>query len=795
MRVFRKSGEEITLNHEHASSYQETLGQDAAGLVSAATVSGGTVQTNGSFSAYVGTNGNDGLDVTDIGTVYPQVSEVRGLAGDDIIYGPKDTSINIVAQNGPGEHDIISYEKFTTSVFLSPSTTLISGQKSGYLLAEQLRGSEQADIMLFGSSSPIHIIDGAGGDDIIVSANGVDQIVYGGGGNDAITAGGRSHSYADGGSGTNTLNINAYPVPTVGATITLNGAGGGNASYDDGLGYTLAFANFQTINGTRLADTIIGSAGNDIAGGGVGNDLFQGSAGHDLLYGGSLLNGERNTLTYASSGQALLFDLTQGPDKGTVTDQASSGVNLTTSYFSFTDFIGTSVSDYFNVNPNSTIHADGRGGGDYLNFSGYTGGGIDLRLGAQSSAGFYENFATVYGTGANDAIVGDAKANNLFGGKGDDVLSGGGGDDVINGGLGNDTMTFSDFTTGITLNLTSYFPSVLDPNHQYYPVAFEGLGHDGFYTYQDANGGTYVSTFFNMETYIGSIFDDRLFGGWSNDTIDGGAGSDYFRGGIGDDVLTGGIGNDIIFAGPGTDNVYGGENNDYLTGGSSGDDFLYGGNGDDVIEEYSGQNTLTGGAGHDTFVFDTLIRAASQPTFFGYNEVHDTLNLITDFHVGNTTTDTNADILDLSPLLTNLFYQATSLTAIDPALLSSTSATNITDFDYAADPNGTTLGQYVRVVQVNGTGDYHLQVNVDAATGFSKYQGLAGDWTDVAVLQGTAGTTLTLDQLLANHEILFAPHQQQSQAHGGTLAEYPYVVGDPTLAPYFHPTFPVPNHG
>ncbi|HEX2581644.1 MAG TPA: hypothetical protein VHL08_06680, partial [Dongiaceae bacterium] len=87
------------------------------------------------------------------------------------------------------------------------------------------------------------------------------------------------------------------------------------------------------------------------------------------------------------------------------------------------------------------------------------------------------------------------------------------------------------------------------------------------------------------------------------------------------------------------------------------------------------------------------------------------------------------------------------------------------------------------------------QVNVDANQAFAKFEGLAGGWTDVAVLQGTAGNNLTLDQLLANHEILFAPHQQQSQAHGGTLAEYPYVVGDPTLAPYFHPTLPVPNHG
>ncbi|HEX2582046.1 MAG TPA: calcium-binding protein, partial [Dongiaceae bacterium] len=374
----------------------------------------------------------------------------------------------------------------------------------------------------------------------------------------------------------------------------------------------------------------------------------------------------------------------------------------------------------------------------------------------------------------------------------DDTFLGGKGDYNFNGGItGTDTLSFVNSGGAITLTLTSYFTAQFDPNHIFYPSGFEGYGHDGFYTYEDTSG-LYTGVFQNIDRYLGSMFDDRLFGGWSDDTIDGGAGNDYFRGGIGNDTLIGGNGNDLIFAGPGNDVISGGNDNDFLTGGLSGDDVLYGGSGDDLIEEYSGRNILTGGGGHDTFVFDTLIRASAQPSYLG--EVHDTLNIVTDFHVGDVFNDANADRLDLSPLLGNLFFQATALTAIDPAVTGSTSLTNITGFDGAADPTGATLNDFVRVIQINGAGDYHLQINVDGTRSFAQFEGLTGGWTDVAILQGTRGATLSLDQLLANNEIIFTAHQQQSQAHGGTLAEYPYVLGDPNTAPYYHPALPAPNH-
>ncbi|HEX2581643.1 MAG TPA: calcium-binding protein [Dongiaceae bacterium] len=755
----------------------------------------GTASPIAPFYYYAGTTGNDTIYGTDLNTPNSGLSQsvvaVYGDAGDDLIYAPSDQTINIVGGAG---YDIASYQKFSGGLIINFNTAGITDPKNlssvgpGAVDVEEVIGTGHSDV-IFGDSHD-NTIREAAGLNILVGGGGNDHI-YGGSGTDLISAGGHGRSTIDGGGGVNTLNIqNGFDAigGAAGATISMSDGTSGTAAYADGS--TVTFTHIQTVNGTALADTFIGSSANDVFNGGLGNDIIRASGGIDAVDGGSLKNGEHNRLDYSAyRGGGLLFDLTLGVTKGSVVDQAAADT-VRTSYYNITDFYGSAGDDVFNVAPDASMTIDGRGGNDVLNFTAYTGGGANLTLGVLSTAGTYVNFAAVFGTGADDTIMGDVHANKLFGGLGNDTLEGGGGDDTLDGGAGKDTLSFAHAATGITLNLTSYFPEVLDPNHQYYPVAFQGQGHDGFYTYQNASG-TYVGTFFNVETYLGSANDDRLFGGWSNDTIDGGAGNDYFRAGIGDDVLTGGDGNDLIFAGPGNDTVYGGNNNDYLTGGLSGDDFLYGGNGDDVIEEYSGLNTMTGGAGHDTFVFDGMVKANNQVN----GDTHDTLNIITDFHAGNVTSDANADILDLSPLLTNLFYHGTSLnSAATAAITSSTTFTNITGFDSDHDQTGATLAQYVRVVQVNGSGDYHVQINVDSKTTFAQIFQQTGGWTDVAILQGTAGTNLSLDQLLANHEIIFAVHQQQSQAHGGTLAEYPYVVGDPTLAPYFHPTLPVPNH-
>ncbi|MNP01978.1 Leukotoxin [compost metagenome] len=104
-----------------------------------------------------------------------------------------------------------------------------------------------------------------------------------------------------------------------------------------------------------------------------------------------------------------------------------------------------------------------------------------------------ENVEVLVFTGqGNFTGTGNALANTITGGTGNDRLSGMGGNDLLQGGIGND---------------------VLD-------------GGDG---------------------------NDNLVGANGNDNLSGGAGDDVLSSGIGDDILSGGAGNDALDGGTGDD--------------------------------------------------------------------------------------------------------------------------------------------------------------------------------------------------------------------------------------------------
>ncbi|MCW2925644.1 MAG: outer rane adhesin like protein [Thermoleophilia bacterium] len=111
------------------------------------------------------------------------------------------------------------------------------------------------------------------------------------------------------------------------------------------------------------------------------------------------------------------------------------------------------------------------------------------------------------GGSGNDRLFGDALANILTGGAGNDSIAGGGGNDTINGGTGNDAL----------------------------------------------DGGT------GNDRLIGGVGNDRLLGGAGNDRLQGGAGNDVLSGGAGNDVITAADGarteRDVVVCGAGTDTV------------------------------------------------------------------------------------------------------------------------------------------------------------------------------------------------------------------------------------------------
>jgi Ca2+-binding RTX toxin-like protein len=110
--------------------------------------------------------------------------------------------------------------------------------------------------------------------------------------------------------------------------------------------------------------------------------------------------------------------------------------------------------------------------------------------------------------------IGNAQANAVTGGQGDDVIYGLGGDDQLSGGEGDDGV-------------------------------MGGAGADVLY----GNGGN-----------------DLLVGGAGDDALAGGAGADVLRGSAGNDTLAGNWGRDVLLGGEGTD---------VLRGGSSGDVFRF----------------------------------------------------------------------------------------------------------------------------------------------------------------------------------------------------------------------------
>ncbi|WP_131394498.1 beta strand repeat-containing protein, partial [Comamonas thiooxydans] len=157
-------------------------------------------------------------------------------------------------------------------------------------------------------------------------------------------------------------------------------------------------------------------------------------------------------------------------------------------------------------------------------------------------------------------------------------------------------------------------------------------------------------------------------------------------------------------------------NGDYtVERGTTGADTLSGLATDDILIGGAGNDTLTGGAGNDVFLWETLSADAT-----GGNGA----DIITDFTVGVVGTDANADVLDLSRLLTGYTPDADG-----PAHY----VGGVAQIDA-----GDTIGQYL---QLSGG---VLSIDRDGSGG-------AYGFTPLVTL---SGVTTDLATLLANHQVI-----------------------------------------
>jgi VCBS repeat-containing protein len=354
----------------------------------------------------------------------------------------------------------------------------------------------------------------------------------------------------------------------------------------------------DSLVGGDTGNDLIGGFGNDTLVGGDGLDFSQGSFDDDLLFGGGdddiLEGGDGNDTIFGGDDNDNLI----GGDGGDVL-QGDAGNDV---------LLGETGDDNLNGGDGDDTLSGGAGadtldGGAGRNFLSYASSddAVSVNLGTGAASGgdaqgdVISNFQDLSGSRnalQSDTLIGNADENRIFGQDGGDNLQGGDGNDTLFGGAGADAhfggngFDFADFSgSGEAVDVD---------------VAFQALGGD-------AQG----DTFFSVEGFIGSGFDDRFIGntvsesfqgGDGDDTIAGLQGDDTILGEDGNDQINGGGGNDQIFGGEGTGDLTGGDGNDLIIGGS-GFDFIVGGNGDDTIEGGAGGDDMTAGSGTDVLSY------------------------------------------------------------------------------------------------------------------------------------------------------------------------------------------------
>ena len=434
------------------------------------------------LSGDVGANQLDGGDGND---------SLAGGDGDDLLDGGAGAD---VLDGGAGV-DWASYglavEDVTVS--LETGTTGTGGQAEGDRLIniENLLGGE-GDDQLSGDARA-NRLRGLGGNDTLTGGDG-DDLLSGGAGADVLDGGAGYDDWA------------AYSFATEGVAASL-AEGMGTAGEADGDRLT----NIENLSGSDHGDWLSGDAGANRLRGRGGDDRLTGGDGGDLLDGGA--------------GADVL-------DGGAGDDWASYGLSAEGVTVSLETLTGTG----------------GEAEGDRL---------IDI-----------ENLS---GSNHGDQLSGDAGANEflgrggddrLAGGDGDDLFDGGAGADVLDGGAGDDWAVYSLSREGVTVSLV------------------DGMGTGG-----EAEGDRLT----HIENLLGSAGDDQLSGDaganrlrglGGNDTLSGGAGNDILMGRAGADVLDGGDGNDLLTGGAGDDRLAGGDGDDLFNGGA-GADMLDGGEGAD----------------------------------------------------------------------------------------------------------------------------------------------------------------------------------------------------------------------
>jgi Ca2+-binding RTX toxin-like protein len=245
----------------------------------------------------------------------------------------------------------------------------------------------------------------------------------------------------------------------------------------------------------------------------------------------------------------------------------------------------------------------GLGGNDTL---GGLGGGDALSGGTGRDA--------LWGGNGADVLLGGSGRDRIWGGAGDDTINGGTGDDIARGGAGADrfilsagadvsygnagidTLDTSGWSVGLRINLTATQRGYSSDAGPWTYVAANTI---------EANDGL-VQTAFDIESVIGTGFNDRVWISAAGAEVAGLDGDDFLQV-TGDATrVYGGDGNDGIGIDGNGAKAEGGAGNDRLTANYNDTNVtLDGGSGDDLVHVSGFSGSYYGGGGNDVMLFLT----------------------------------------------------------------------------------------------------------------------------------------------------------------------------------------------
>lgn len=389
--------------------------------------------------------------------------QVDGTSGDDVLIGGSGDDwfrpgLGSDVVDGAAGRDVVFYNDLAIGTGVSVSTEI--NQLDGifhYLVSadgfftDQVRNVEGFHLTQLGDTFNVVGGDGyvfaEGGNDVITILGGARHVLPGSG-NDIITGDPltpSSLSYP-----------NEYPtssgIQSTGIVVTFDGDLSGIVQ--DGWGGTDTFTGIDRVEGSPLDDVMIGSIGSQIFDGGDGNDELHGDAGDDQLRGGlgndMLIGGAGNDRLSGGTGDDILWggegsdeldggagnDQLYGEAGDDILIQSGSGSQV----YDGGDGVDTFFTDTDAFNGGSSVTADFV---VLVNLeTGFSGVKTDPTNPLNDTIVNIEN-VTIRG-GWDWEIVGDAGANRLSSGRGNDILVGGAGDDILFGGAGNDSLIGGD---------------------------------------------------------------------------------------------------------------------------------------------------------------------------------------------------------------------------------------------------------------------------------------------------------------------------------------------------------------